>query len=62
MKYKNYTKNDNPRLLTIEEARQNYRMSRNLLMRIATECNAVRRFGRAVRIDPVVFENGIENY
>jgi hypothetical protein len=50
------------KLATVNEARERYRLSRNLLMEVAEINNAVRRFGRAVRIDIEVMDRAIENY
>ena len=51
---------ENAKLLTVEQARQRYQLSRNLLMKTAEECYAIRRFGRAVRIDYLVLDRAIE--
>lgn len=50
------------KLATVQQARQRYKMCRNTLMRIAEDNNAVRRFGRLVRIDIEVFDKAIESY
>ena len=51
------------KLATVNEARERYRLSRNLLMKIAEDNNALRRFGtRAIRIDIQVMDRAIENY
>lgn len=54
--------NDVSKLATIEQARERYKLSRNLLMRIAENENAVRRFGRSVRIDIPEMDKAIEQY
>ena len=50
------------KLATVQQARQRYKMCRNTLMRIAEDKNAVRRFGRLVRIDIEVLDKATENY
>ena len=50
------------KLATVEQAKDRYKLSRNLLMQIAENENAVRRFGRSVRIDIPVMDKAIENY
>lgn len=50
------------KLGTVEEAKERYRLGRNKLMEIAESENAVRRFGRSVRIDISVMDNAINNY
>ena len=50
------------KLATVEQAKERYKLSRNLLMQIAEDNNAVRRFGRSVRIDVLVMDKAIENY
>lgn len=54
---KNITK-----LATIEEARERYRLGRALLLSLAEENNALRRFSRTIRIDIEVLDKAIENY
>jgi len=46
----------------VEEAQERYRLGRNKLMEIAENKNAVRRFGRSVRIDIPVMDKAIEQY
>ena len=43
--------NNISKLATVEQAKERYKLSRNLLLDVAEKENAVRRFGRAVRID-----------
>lgn len=50
------------KLGTVKEAKERYRLGRNKLMEIAESENAVRRFGRSVRIDISVMDNAINNY
>lgn len=50
------------KLATIEQAKERYKLSRNLLIRIAEDNRAVRRFGRAVRIDIPTMDAAINNY
>ena len=50
------------KLATVKQAKERYKLSRNLLMQIAEDNNAVRRFGRSVRIDVLVMDKAIENY
>ena len=54
--------NNATKLATVDEARERYRLGRNLLMKIAEDNNAIRRFGKAVRIDIHVMDKAIENY
>lgn len=57
----NYDLNDITKLATADEARMRYRVSRQTLMKIATEAGAVRRFGKAVRIDVTVLDKFIDD-
>lgn len=50
------------KLATVEQAKERYKLSRNKLIEIAKNENAVRRFGKAVRIDVNVLDKAIENY
>lgn len=50
------------KLATIDEARERYRLGRYLLMKIAEDNNAVRRFGKNVRIDIPLMDKAINNY
>jgi hypothetical protein len=61
MNKSNYS-NEITKLATVEQAKERYKLSRNTLIKIAEENNAVRRFGRSVRIDVEVFDKAIENY
>lgn len=54
--------NNVSKLATIEQAKERYKLSRNLLMQIAEDNNAVRRFGRAVRIDVPIMDKAVANY
>lgn len=50
------------KLATVNEARERYRLGRNSLMKIAENNNAVRRFGKNVRIDISIMDKEIMNY
>lgn len=52
--------NENGRYLPADKACLQINVSRNTLMKIAAECNAVVRFGRSVRIDMVALNEYIE--
>ena len=54
--------NNVTKLATVPQAVDRYKLSRNTLMRIAEDNNAVRRFGRAVRIDIPTMDSAISNY
>ena len=54
--------NNVSKLATVAQAKERYKLSRNLLIKIAEDNNAVRRFGRAVRIDIPALDNAINNY
>ena len=48
---------------TVQQARERYKLSHTMLMKIATESGAIRRFGRSVRIDIETLDNAVnENY
>lgn len=53
---------DLTKLATIPQAKNRYKLSRNTLMKIAGDANAIRRFGRSVRIDIEVLDGAIEQY
>lgn len=46
---------------TCIEAQERYKLSRNMLMRVATQAGAVRRIGRSVRIDVCVLDEFLDN-
>lgn len=50
------------KLATVEQAKERYKLSRNLLMQVAEEGNAVRRFGRIIRIDIEVMDNAVAKH
>lgn len=54
--------NNISKLATVEQAKERYKLSRNLLLAVAEKENAVRRFGRAVRIDVQTMDKAINNY
>ena len=54
--------NNVSKLATVEQAKERYKLSRNLLIKIAEDNNAIRRFGRAVRIDVPAMDKAIGNY
>lgn len=54
--------NEITKLATVEQAKDRYKLSRNMLMQIAENENAVHRFGRAIRIDIPKLDKAIANY
>ena len=54
--------NNISKLATVEQAKERYKLSRNLLLDVAEKENAVRRFGRAVRIAIQIMDKAINNY
>lgn len=50
------------KLATVPQAVERYKLSRNTLMQIAEKENAVRRFGRSVRIDVPAMDKAINQY
>lgn len=50
------------KLATVPQAIERYKLSRSTLMRIAENENAIRRFGKSVRIDVQVLDKAIEQY
>lgn len=54
--------NNISKLATVEQAKERYKLLRNLLLDVAEKENAVRRFGRAVRIDIQIMDKAINNY
>lgn len=50
------------KLATVKQATERYKLGRNLLMKLAENENAVRHFGRAVRIDVQKLDRAIEEY
>ena len=60
--YKSSFSNNITKLATVPQAIERYKLSRNTLMNIAENNFAIRRFGRAVRIDIQVMDKAIENY
>lgn len=54
--------NNVSKLATVEQAKERYKLSRNLLIKIAEDNKAIRKFGRAVRIDVPVMDKAIDLY
>lgn len=54
--------NNISKLATVNQAKERYKLSRNLLMQIAEDNGAVRRIGRTVRIDIPEMDKAISNY
>ena len=52
--------NSNAKLLTINQARERYQLSRATLMKIGEDAAAVRRIGRAIRLDVQLMDKAIE--
>lgn len=50
------------KLATIPQAVERYKLGRTKLIEIAEKENAVRRFGRSVRIDIPAMDKAINNY
>lgn len=50
------------KLATVPQAVERYKLGRTTLMQLAESENAIRRFGRAVRIDIEVLDRAIGNY
>ncbi len=50
------------KLATVSQAMERYKLGRNSIMELAENNEAVRRFGRAVRIDVQVLDKAIEQY
>lgn len=61
MRKARYT-DDITKLATIDQAKERYKLSRGKLVNLASQENALRRFGRSVRIDIVKMDKAIENY
>lgn len=53
---------DTTKLSTVPVACDRYMLGRAKLMEIAEQENAIRRFGRSVRIDIAVMDKAINNY
>ena len=53
---------DISKLATVNQARERYKLLRNLLLKIAEDNGAVRRIGRAVRIGVPAMDKAISNY
>ena len=49
------------KLATVQQAVERYKLGRTKLMEIAENENAVRRFGRSVRIDVPAMDRAINN-
>ena len=52
--------NEITKLATVQQARDRYKVSRGLLMKMATEYHALVRLGRFVRIDVEKFDAELE--
>lgn len=50
------------KLATVPQAMERYKLGRNTIMGLAENNEAIRRFGRAVRIDVEVLDKAIEQY
>lgn len=54
--------NEITKLCTVQQAVERYKIGRTSLIQLAERENAVRRFGRSVRIDVQVLDKAIEQY
>lgn len=61
MKQAQYS-NNLTKLATVKQAVERYKLGKTKLMEVAEDNNAIRRFGRAVRIDVEVMDKAIANY
>ena len=61
MKQPQYS-NNLTKLATVKQAVERYKLGKTKLMEVAEDNNAIRRFGRAVRIDVEVMDKAIANY
>lgn len=52
--------NEIGRLATIPQAKERYKLGRAKIMEVAQQSDAIRRFGRAVRIDIEVMDQAID--
>mgnify|MGYP001119848421 FL=1 len=50
------------KLATVPQAMERYKLGRNSIMELAKNNEAIRRFGRSVRIDVEVLDKAIEQY
>lgn len=50
------------KLATVPQAMERYKLGRNSIMILAENNEAIRRFGRSVRIDVEVLDKAIEQY
>lgn len=50
------------KLATFPMAMERYKLGRTALMQLAESENAIRRFGRSVRVDIEVLDKAISNY
>lgn len=50
------------KLATVPQAMERYKLGRNSIMVLAENNEAIRRFGRSVRIDVEVLDKAIEQY
>lgn len=50
------------KLATVPQAKERYKLGRTMLMKVAEDNDAIRRFGRSVRIDIQVMDKAIKNY
>lgn len=60
--HKSNFSNELTKLATVPQAVERYKLSRNTLVKFAEDNGAIRRFGRAVRIDIQILDKAIENY
>lgn len=58
----NYVNSDIVKYATVSEAMQRYRLSRSLLMKVANDNKALRKIGRAVRVDIKILDEAMELY
>ena len=59
---KHYASTNVMKLLTIDEAKERYKVGRGLLTQIAKENNALLKIGRCVRIDAEKLDSALEIY
>lgn len=57
-----YTSSGIVKFATIDECKKRYRLSRNTIMKVASDNNALRKIGTCVRVDVTKLDGALELY
>lgn len=61
MRKSNYS-DEITKFATVDQARERYKLSRDTVVKLAKEADAVRKIGRSIRIDIPTMDSAVDSY